>query len=186
MTGILHPIGPARCGPVDASPAVQRARPAGLAQDPLNQIIAEKAAAVAASSRADEVARREAVLASVVDAVLPLHIARECKLPDADTIARHNLIMEEFGKWCWREKVGHLPAKPATLLAYLVARIARGLSTAEAREIVAGVQFAHDVSEQYLDCSFPRAALAFLAEIEAVEAAEAAAQIELKTNGHEH
>jgi hypothetical protein len=191
MTGIL-PIGLASGGPIVAGPARSAAAPAVPAQpDLLGDIIAEKAAAVIAQSRADEVARREAVLASSVDAVLQHHLARECKLPDAETIARHTAVMREFSRWCSKHGVGAMPAKAETLVAYLLARILeKGLSTGAAKEIVAAVQFAHDVSGQYLDGPILKAALDFLAQLDVDEAAaivEAAADLKLpSTNGGSH
>jgi hypothetical protein len=164
-------------------------KPGELGDGELNALISEKAAAVAASSRADEVARREAVLASIVDRILQHHLARECNLPDAETTARHTNTMREFTKWCSKHGVRGLPAKAETLVSYLLARaLEEGLSTDAAKDIIAGVQFAHNVSGQYIDGSILKAALAFLEQIDADEAvAEAAAEIKLpSTNGGSH
>ena len=72
---------------------------------------------------------------------------------------------------------------------YILARtLDEGLSTDKAKQIVAGIQFAHDVSERYINSSILKAALAFMAQIDVDEAAtvaESVAELELpKTNGN--
>jgi hypothetical protein len=197
MTGILsakYEIGPALCGPVAAGtagmpPERAPAVPVQPSDNLLDQIIEEKRAAVAVQSRAEEIARREAVLAASFEGVLQHHLARECRLPDAETTARHTAVMREFSRWCSKHGVSAMPAKAETAASYILARtLDEGLSTDKAKQIVAGIQFAHDVSERYINSSILKAALAFMAQIDVDEAAtvaESVAELELpKTNGN--
>jgi hypothetical protein len=157
-----------------------------IADTPLGQILAREQQAVAAQLRADEIAEGEARLASIVESLLPHHLAREYEVPDEQQTA----AIQEFTRWCRKEPAGYMPAKADTLAAYLIARTARGLSTDAAKKIVESVRLMHDISEKYIDGAAVKAVMAYLAELDTIEAAtvvEAATNIELpKTNGGSH
>lgn len=188
-TGIRHRIGLASGGPIARAAAGAGRSPAVPAQpDPLDQIIAEKAAANAAQARADARAAREAVINEAVDNAIRRQLEQEYarEWPDEATVSRYKTHMASFVKFAQGRGLGHLPATANVVAAYL---IDGAFATDEASDRAAAIRFCHAAAECWLDPVPIAAAISFLRQADAddvAEVAEAAADVRLPNGNGSH
>jgi hypothetical protein len=119
--------------------------------------------------RYDEECRRAAQdfeadkLREVIDAVLVRELSKRKQPPSEEVFEKFRDEQRDFSRWCLDFRVSSLPAKGASVCAYLIFRAADdGWDVLRARKAVEAISFMHRLGEFYIDHDYIDAALEFL------------------------